>query len=102
MGHGGSTRLYQPLNQFFFSPHLKAKVEEFINTYDSCQQKKSQGPGYGHIPPRNDVEIPWEEVAVDLIGPWAIHIQRLGDLKLSALAAIDTATGLTELTRVDN
>ncbi len=37
-----------------------------------------------------------------MLGPWAIHIQRLGNLKSSVLTAINTATGLTELTPIDN
>jgi len=39
---------------------------------------------------------------VDLIGPWVIEIPGLGELKVKALTAVDTATGLTELTRIEN
>ena len=39
MAHAGATRIYQALNQFFFSPQLKRKVEEFVGTCDSCQKK---------------------------------------------------------------
>lgn len=102
MGHGGATRLYNALNQFLFSPKLKARVEGFVATCDACQRNKNQGMRYGHLPPRNDVSIPWEEIAVDLIGPWSIDISLIGTLKLRALTAIDTATGLAELTRIDN
>jgi transposase InsO family protein len=102
MGHGGSTRLYQAISQFFFSPRLKARVEELVSTCDSCQRNKNIGPGYGHLPPRNDVSVPWEEIAIDLIGPWTIQIPYVGELQISALTAIDTATGLAELTRIDN
>ena len=102
MGHGGATRLYQAINQFFFSPRLKARVEELVTTCDSCQRNKNMGPGYGHLPPRNDTSIPWEEIAIDLIGPWTIQIPYIGELSISALTAIDTATGLAELVRIDN
>ncbi len=36
MGHGRATRLYGSLHHFFFSPKLKAKLEEFVLICDSC------------------------------------------------------------------
>ncbi len=102
MGHAGSTRIYQALNQFFFPPQLKAQVEEFTSTCDFCQINKTQGPGYGHVPPQNDVSLPWEEVAVDLIRPWNIKVPGLGELNIRALTCIDTATELAGLIRIDH
>ena len=54
LGHCGASRLYRGLNQFLFSPQLKTQVENFTLTCDSCQKNKNKGPGYGHLPPRND------------------------------------------------
>ncbi len=81
---------------------LKARVEELVSTSDLCQRNRDIGPGYGHLPPHNDVSVPWEEITIDLIGPWAIEIPCIGELSISALTAIDTATGLAELVCIDN
>ena len=44
---------------------------------------------------------PWEEVAVDLIGPWKVKVN--GRVcEFNALTCIDTASKLVELIRIDN
>jgi hypothetical protein len=50
---------------------------------------------YGKLPLQND------EVAVDLIGPWAITINHQ-ELIFNALTCIDPVTNLTELVRIAN
>jgi len=77
-------------------------VEEYVLTCEACQKNKHLGQGYGHLPPRNDLSTPWEEVALDLIGPWEVPIPNLGVIHIAALTAIDTATGLAEIVRIDH
>ena len=62
---------------------------------------KLPGVGYGYLPPREARLVPWEEVAVDLIGPWSIHVGNM-ELKFQALTCIDTTTNLVELVRLDD
>ena len=45
--------------------------------------------------------MPFNECAVDLIGPWVIQVQGK-PLEFNALTAIDTITNLVELVRIDN
>ena len=45
--------------------------------------------------------MPFNECAVDLIGPWVIQVQGK-PLEFNALTAIDTVTNLVELVRIDN
>ena len=45
--------------------------------------------------------MPWQEVAVDLIGPWAVNIGNK-KIKFKALTVIDTVTNLTEVVRINN
>jgi transposase InsO family protein len=59
------------------------------------------GPGYAELPPRNATEVPFEQVAVDLIGPWTIDIPGYGLVKFRALTIIDQATTLSEIVRID-
>jgi hypothetical protein len=35
-----------------------------------CQECKLVGRGYGFLPKQEVRIAPWEEVAIDLIGPW--------------------------------
>jgi hypothetical protein len=44
---------------------------------------------------------PWEEVAIDLIGPWEVKVNGR-KVEFNALTCIDTASNLVELIRIDN
>ncbi len=66
---------------------------------DTCQRYKDQGRGQGELPPRQDVSIPFEEIAADLIGPWSIDINGQ-TLQIQALTIVDTATTLAEIIRI--
>ncbi len=44
---------------------------------------------------------PWEEVTIDLIGPWKVKVNG-GQGEFNALTCIDTALNLVKLIRVDN
>ena len=101
-GHVGIERLYKSLNLFFYNRGMKGKIEAYVSTCDSCQRNKSPGPGYAELPPRNATEVPFEQVAVDLIGPWTIDVHGYGRLSFRALTIIDQATTLSELVRIDN
>jgi transposase InsO family protein len=99
LGHCGSKRLRLTLNQRYYHPEMR----KFIDRYacDACQRYKLSGPGYGLLPERNVRETPWDDVAVDMIGPWNVPI---GDriVQFKALTIIDPVTNLTELVRVSN
>jgi hypothetical protein len=50
---------------------------------------------------RSITELPWQDVAVDLIGPWKIPINNR-TYEFNALTCIDMVTNLTGLVRIDN
>jgi hypothetical protein len=57
--------------------------------------------GYGLLP-KQEVQIaPWEEVAIELIGPWKVKVNGQ-QVEFNALTCIDTASNLVELIHVDN
>ena len=66
-----------------------------------CQRKKLPGTGFGELPPRNALLLPWSEVAVDLIGPWKITVAAQA-IEFRALTCIDTVTNLAEISRINN
>ena len=55
----------------------------------------NQGIGYGHLPPRETNIVHWNEVCIDLIGPWTIVINSQV-LEFKALTSIDPVTSIAE------
>jgi hypothetical protein len=66
-----------------------------------CHKHKLAGHGYGLLP-KQDVQITsWEEVAINLIGPWKVKVNG-PQVEFNALTCIDTASNLVKLICVDN
>ena len=79
-------------------------MRKYIDRFncDYYQRNKLEGRGYGLLPEREVRSIPFEECAVDLIGPWIVQV-RGNPYEFSALTAIiDTVTNLVELVRIDD
>ena len=98
-GHPGEKRLEMTLKQRYYHPEIRHEVLRF--KCDACQRHKLPGKGYGLLPEKEIKEQPFEEVAVDLIGPWEVKIHNKMCTFL-ALTIIDPVTNLTELVRVDD
>ena len=99
LGHCGTNRLYDTIRQHFYYPNLRIKCEEY--RCEICQKNKLLGAGYGHLPPRHANLVPWEEVMVDLIGPWKVKVNEQ-DIYFNALTCIDPVTNLVEMIRLEN
>ena len=67
MGHPGEKRLTESLRQRYHNPTLRRHIEQF--KCSDCQKYILTGRGYGLLPEREVRIAPWEEVAIDLIGP---------------------------------
>jgi len=80
---------------------LQDPVAVHVLTCDYCQRYKAPGQGYGHVPPREDTARPWEEVAVDCVGPWTITLSNGQQVKVHALTIIDVCTTLAECIRIE-
>ena len=52
---------------------------------------------YGKLPPKVAETKPWENLCVDLIGPYNVHRQGKKPLKLQCLTMVDPATGWFEI-----
>jgi len=99
LNHPGSKRLRMTMQTRYYHPELRRYIDKHV--CDTCQRHKLEGPGYGLLPQRDLKEQPFEEVAVDLIGPWSIEVAN-EKLTFNALTCIDTVTNLVELVRIDN
>lgn len=101
LGHVGIQRLYQTMSVHFYSPKLRDVIEGFVKTCDACQRFKLPGVQVGELPPKNLTAQPWDEVSVDLIGPWVIKIHGI-EYEFLALTAVDPTTTLAEIIRIDS
>ena len=61
---------------------------------DKFQQYKPVGLSYGHLHPRHAKLKPWEDVAVELIGPWNVHLEDGESIEFRALTCIDPVTNI--------
>jgi hypothetical protein len=72
MGHPGEKSLQETLNQHYYHPRLRYHNDKL--KCKDCQKHKLKGRGYGLLP-KQEVQIaPWEDVAIDLIGPWKVKV----------------------------
>lgn len=99
LGHCGVTRLCDAIRAHCFHPDLKRHCDAF--RCDACQRNKALGAGCGELPGREAPLAPFDEVAVDLIGPWKIEVQGV-EVEFKALTSVDTVTNLTELICIEN
>jgi hypothetical protein len=72
MGHPGENRLHEMLNQHYYHPKLHSVIDEL--KCKDCQKHKLAGRGYGLLLKQEVWIASWEEVAIDLIGPWKIKV----------------------------
>ncbi len=98
-GHPGSKRLYEQLKQRYYHRDL-CQLADNLNC-DFCQRNKLDGKGYGFLPECKVRSIPFEECAVDLIGPWIVQVPGTPH-QFEALTAIDTVINLVEIVRIDS
>jgi hypothetical protein len=99
LGHPGSKRMRLTLQARYYHRDLRRLVDQF--NCEACQKQKLDGRGFGLLPERTVSAQPWQDVAIDLIGPWRIPINNR-NYEFNALTCIDTVTNLTELVRIDN
>ena len=97
--HPGHKRLLDGMSRYFH-PKLRRKIENFH--CNACQKIKVDTRNYGLLPARDVRAATWEQVDVDLIGPWTVQTRTGQIYEFSALTSIDRVTGLAELIRVDN
>jgi hypothetical protein len=56
-----------------------------------CKEHKLASRGYGLLPKREVRIAPWEEVAIDLIGPWKVKVNGQ-QVEFNPLTCIDMAS----------
>jgi hypothetical protein len=82
-------------------PKLCSVTEEVTRNCNICQRQKLPRPQYGHLPPREGALLPWEEVALDLIGPWKVLLEN-ESYNFDALTIIDPVSNFPDAIRLRN
>lgn len=99
LGYPGKERLKTGM-RLFYHPNLSSLIDRYSS--ETAQRYKSDTRGYGHLPARQVRGRPWEQVDVDLIGPWTVQTGTGRVYEFNALTCIDRFTGLPELIRIEN
>jgi len=99
LAHAGITRVTRMVLQYFWHQDLRRRTEKLIQSCEVCQKNKLPGKGYGQLPSRQAQLTPWQEVAVDLIGPWEMEMHGY-TLSFRALTIIDTVTNFCEVVQI--
>ena len=81
--------------------HYHQNLRKYIDNFTCgiCQKHKLSGRQYGLLQERDGRTHPWQEVAVVLIGPWAVEIRDKW-YKFNALTCIVMVTNLVKIIRV--
>ena len=101
LSHLGSKRLFDTMSMIFYHRELRNRLEAVIAPCEHRQKYKNVLRGHGHTAPREAGLLPWNQVAVDLIGPWTLTISD-ETIQFTALTIIDMVTNIVELVRLDN
>ena len=97
LGHAGKTRLLANISSHFWFPKMGQFIIEHVRKRKYCQRCNKQTQKYDHLPPKNiDHLKPWDEVRVDLIGPWKVVINQF-EYYFRALACIYPIINLPEI-----
>ena len=101
LNHPGASRMYRTMGMHFYFPNMKSIVEDYCKTCDICQRIKGPFPKLGQLPMKQPEMNPWEEVQVDLIGPWVFKFGKW-EVSVNAITAIDPFIGICEIARLKN
>jgi hypothetical protein len=101
-GHPGIERMNKSLSQHFYAPSLKSIVANHVNACTVCQQHKLHGQGAGALPEKELSSNPWDDVAVDLAGPWTFQLNQRRKTVFHVLTCIDPLTNFFEIIPIDN
>jgi len=68
--HSGVSRLIESMKQHFHWKTMAKDITNFTKTCKECQIFKRQRKHYWKLPPKLHDIHPWNQVCVDLSGPW--------------------------------
>lgn len=80
---------------------MRRQINDMCKTCPICQKAKRNSKNYGKIPLK-DTEIgPWQDIALDLAGPWKATIDKQ-EVKFHTLTIVDVFTSWVEIIPITN
>ena len=76
--------------------------EKYVKTCVRCQLGKFRKRKYGHLLPKLTQIIPWNQVCIDLIGPYTIKAKDKTIFDFMCLTMIDPAMSWFEIVELPN
>lgn len=80
---------------------MKKDIADFIKPCKSCQLGKRGFKGYGKLPLKDVESEPWEDMCLDLAGPWTAKLNGK-EIDFHCLTIIDPFTGWIEIIPILN
>ncbi len=90
--HPGERRTVPSLQWHFWWPRLEEKVRNEVKLCQVCQRTKRRNQKYGMIPIKEVESKHWNQLCVDLIGPYKIRRKNKTVLTCQTVTMIDPAT----------
>jgi len=100
--HPGSTKLHSAISKHFYFRSMRDTINRFVKSCDICQRVKGPFPRLGHLPVKQAEVNPWDEVQIDLVGPWTFQIPPKWSVSVLVLTSIDPFSGLCDACRLEN
>jgi len=75
---------------------MRSAINSFIKSCDICQRVKGPFPRLGNLPVKKPEINPWDEVQIDLIGPWTFQNPPKWSVSVLVLKSIDPFSGLCD------
>ncbi len=99
--HPGITKTYYTLKEIVYWSSIHKDITYLINHCELCAKAKSNSHKYEQLTPPDISEIPWQRIAIDIVGPLEMEknkTQETTDLQYKyCLTIIDLCTRWTEL-----
>ena len=87
-GHQGRNKMLQLLRPYFYWPHMTRDYLQHVRACDTCQKVNKTQPKPNHMQEREIVIRPFEDIAIDIVGPFPTAVGGFRFL----LTCIDNAT----------
>ena len=71
--HPGINQREETISQHLWWPKMREHIANYVNICPLCQRNKRRQKKYGLLPPILEEATPWDELCVDLIGPYKIR-----------------------------
>ena len=87
--HPGTTRLEETIGAVMYWKDMRHMIQKHTKLCARCQLGKKHKRKYGHLPAKIATIIPWNQVCVDLVGPYTIKAKDGSILDFMCLTMID-------------